>query len=251
MPVGDERLGGERQGRPGSWLTRIRGRTQPQDRLPPVLQEAHRKGVQGGRLRLLVLWGCRWNTLGSMRRLRAAEEEWSTLCLRANVCYAAMWLGLEHMVLPAGPMWTHTYTTLSSSAVVSVLVQLLVFMCCSSCSCWCCYGILTTGRKSLSQRINGWQPNTHSSPLNGPALPTNQPVEFPSRALELSLWATKRNALIGFCIVPCDPDRPAPREPKKACRLPIAPYVYRCLFKKENMKLIVFYFLRGKLIVLE
>jgi hypothetical protein len=29
---------------------RIRGRAQPQDRLPLVLQEAHRKGVQGGRL---------------------------------------------------------------------------------------------------------------------------------------------------------------------------------------------------------
>jgi hypothetical protein len=48
--VGDERQGGERQGRPGSWLARIHGRPQPHDRLPPVLQEGHRKGVQGGRL---------------------------------------------------------------------------------------------------------------------------------------------------------------------------------------------------------
>jgi hypothetical protein len=46
----------------------------------------------------------------SMRRLQAAEEEWSMLCIpaNANVCYAALWLGLEHMVLPTGPMWSHT-----------------------------------------------------------------------------------------------------------------------------------------------
>jgi hypothetical protein len=49
MLVGDERQEGERQGRPRSWLARIRRRPQPQDRLPPLLQEAHLKGVHSGR----------------------------------------------------------------------------------------------------------------------------------------------------------------------------------------------------------
>jgi hypothetical protein len=39
MLVGDERQGGEWQGRPGRWLAKILCRPQPQDRLPPLFKK--------------------------------------------------------------------------------------------------------------------------------------------------------------------------------------------------------------------
>jgi hypothetical protein len=43
-----------------------------------------------------------------------------------------------------------------------------------------------------------------------------------------SLWATKRNAQVSFYIALCDTGPPAhaSKEPKKSCRLPIAPLVF-------------------------
>jgi hypothetical protein len=127
-----------------------------------------------------------------------------------------------------------------------LVLLLFLFLCCCLCSYVVCrdladvamvssplvgrgyhsasmVGNQSTGRVSLpGQRC---QPINRSSFSPGPALPTNQPVEFLSRALEISLWATKQNAQVSFCITWCDPGPPAPasREPKKGCRLPIVP----------------------------
>jgi hypothetical protein len=75
-----------------------------------------------------------------MRRLQAAkEEEWSMLCLpaNANLCYVALWLGLELLLLVLCELVLSLPTGLCELVLsLPYLVLLLfLFLCCCLCSC--------------------------------------------------------------------------------------------------------------------
>jgi hypothetical protein len=100
-----------------------------------------------------------------------------------------------------------------------VVIQELQFSLCYKVLSWWCTS-LTSPTKKRGDHITC----TNRRPRFWLVQGTNQAGSFGFLG---AMLATKRNVLVDFYIAPYDLDRPAPtyREPKKNCRIPIAPLV--------------------------